>query len=114
MHNCVCRECIAAILQSGAGTSSSLTCPLCRAKVQTQKLVIGVNEGAAALEEEDTFTATLEQKASMSDSKLKALLEEVSFCALLDAVKSLLLTHPTDCFDLRDYPLVCLVNGCVS
>ena len=93
---------------------TSLTCPLCRAKVQTQKLVKGVNEGAAALEEEDAFTATLEQKASMSDSKLKALLEEVCFCTLLYAVKSLLLTSPLDLFDLRYCRLVYLVDGCLA
>lgn len=38
----------------------------------------GVNEGAQALEEEDSVTVTLEQQASTSDSKLNALLEEVS------------------------------------
>ena len=41
-------------------------------------LVKGVNEGAQALEEEDSFTASLEQKASTSESKLMALLEEVT------------------------------------
>lgn len=37
----------------------------------------GVNEGAQALEEEDSFTAKLEERASTSESKLYALLEEV-------------------------------------
>lgn len=54
-----------------------MTCPLCRARVQGQELVKGVNEGAQSLEEEDSFAATLEQKASTSESKLMALLEEV-------------------------------------
>lgn len=73
-----CRECIGALLQaSRTGSASQLVCPLCRAKVQGQDLVKGVNEGAQALEEEDSFTTTLEEQASTSESKLNALLEEV-------------------------------------
>ena len=44
---------------------------------QDQELVKGVNEEAQASEEEESFTATLEQQASTSESKLNALLEEV-------------------------------------
>lgn len=73
----LCRECIGVLLQAGAGSASHLVCPLCRAKVQGQELVKGVNEGAGALQEEDSYTAKLEQQASTSESKLTALLEEV-------------------------------------
>ncbi|MCJ1368791.1 hypothetical protein MMC16_007939, partial [Acarospora aff. strigata] len=70
-------ECIGALVQaSRTGNACHLVCPLCRAKVQGEELVRGVNEGAQALEEEDSFTATLEQQASTSESKLNALLEE--------------------------------------
>jgi len=74
------RECIGTLLQGRTGAAASLVCPLCRAKVQGQELVKGVNEDAQALDEEDSFTATLEQKASTSESKLMALLEEVRAC----------------------------------
>lgn len=47
----------------------------------------GVNEGAQALEEEDSVTVTLEQQASTSDSKLNALLEEVSSACTCAAAK---------------------------
>lgn len=72
----MCRECLGALLQASRnGSTSQLACPLCRATVQSQDLVKGVNE---AHEEEDSFTAALEQQASTSESKLNALLEEVS------------------------------------
>ena len=87
----VCRECIGTVLQGHTGGAAGLTCPLCRAKVQTKELVKGVNEGAQTLEEEDSFTASLEEKASSSDSKLMALLEEVMLC-----------------------PSVCLFSKCLS
>lgn len=76
----LCRECVGALLQASrvGNGAPHLVCPLCRAKVQAQDLVKGVNEGAQALEEEDSVTVTLEQQASTSDSKLNALLEEVS------------------------------------
>ena len=74
----VCRECIGTLLQaSRAGDATHLVCPLCRATVQGQELVKGVNEGARTLEEEDSLTARLEQQAGSSESKLNALLEEV-------------------------------------
>ena len=76
------RECIGALIQSAGGSAPHLVCPLCRAKVQGQELVKGVNEGAQALEEEDSFTAVLEQQASTSESKLTALLEEVGLHGL--------------------------------
>ena len=41
-------------------------------------LVKGVNEGPQAHEKEDSFTASLEEDASTSESKLMALLEEVT------------------------------------
>ncbi|KAL3157879.1 hypothetical protein ABBQ32_012289 [Trebouxia sp. C0010 RCD-2024] len=73
-----CWECIGTLLQaSRVGNAPHLVCPLCRAKVQGQELVKGVNEGAQALEEEDSLTATLEQQAGSSESKLNALLEEL-------------------------------------
>ncbi len=74
------RECIGTLLQGRTGAAASLVCPLCRATVQGQELVKGVNEDAQALEEEDSFAANLEQKASTSESKLMALLEEVTAC----------------------------------
>ena len=74
----VYRECIGTLLQGRTGAAASLVCPLCRATVQGQELVKGVNEDAHALEEEDSFAASLEQKASTSESKLMALLEEVT------------------------------------
>lgn len=83
---------------SRAGNASHLVCPLCRAKVQAQDLVKGVNEGAQALEEEDSTTVTLEQQASTSDSKLNALLEEVSKCLHMFSNKSLLpVMQPVSC-----------------
>ena len=63
------------------------------------------------MEEEDSFTATLEQKASMSDSKLKALLEEVCFCSAFDAVKTLRFNCSLECFGLSHCLLVYLVDG---
>ncbi|DBB09876.1 TPA: hypothetical protein ACH3X3_001489 [Trebouxia sp. C0006] len=72
-----CWECIGTLLQGRTGAAASLVCPLCRATVQGQELVKGVNEDAQALEEEDSFAANLEQKASTSESKLMALLEEL-------------------------------------
>ncbi|KAL0020479.1 hypothetical protein WJX77_009137 [Trebouxia sp. C0004] len=72
-----CWECIGTLLQGRTGAAASLVCPLCRAKVQGQELVKGVNEDAQTLEEEDSFAASLERKASTSESKLMALLEEL-------------------------------------
>ncbi|KAL0037370.1 hypothetical protein WJX79_004318 [Trebouxia sp. C0005] len=72
-----CWECIGTLLQGHTGAAASLVCPLCRAKVQGQELVKGVNEDAQALQEEDSLAASLEQKASTSESKLMALLEEL-------------------------------------
>jgi len=80
LQDMVCRECIGTLLQGRTGAGAHLICPLCRAKVLGQELVKGVNEGAQALEEEDSFTETLEKKASTSESKLVALLEEVMLC----------------------------------
>lgn len=76
------RECIGTLLQGHTGAAASLVCPLCRAKVQGQELVKGVNEDAQALQEEDSLAASLEQKASTSESKLMALLEEVTACSV--------------------------------
>lgn len=61
--------------------------------MQGQELVKGVNEGAQALEEEDSFTAALEQKASTSESKLMALLEEVRLDLPLSDCLSVCCTH---------------------
>lgn len=51
----------------------------------------GVNEGAHTLEEDDLLTATLEQQAGSSESKLNALLEEVRIPTCTPAAAGLVL-----------------------
>ncbi len=103
------RECIGTLLQGRTGATASLVCPLCRAKVQGQELVKGVNEDAQALEEEDSFAASLEQKASTSESKLMALLDEVTAC--LSNGLSSCLSSPSVCLLVCASVCVCVKSA---
>ncbi len=103
------RECIGTLLQGRTGAAASLVCPLCRANVQGQELVKGVNEDVQALEEEDSFAASLEQKASTSESKLMALLEEVRVC-LFNGMSSCL-SSPFVCLSVCASVCVCVKSS---
>lgn len=103
------RECIGTLLQGRTGAAASLVCPLCRAKVQGQELVKGVNEDAQALEEEDSFAASLEQKASTSESKLMVLLEEVT--AYLSSGLSSCLSSLSVCLLVCASVCVCVISS---
>ena len=78
----MCRECIASLLQDDASSSNCLGCPLCRTSVHQSALVKGVNDWAAA-PEEDLFSMNLEEKGSTSKSKLTRLLQEVCIVSAL-------------------------------
>jgi len=105
------RECIGTLLQGRTGAAASLVCPLCRANVQGQELVKGVNEDAQALEEEDSFAASLEQKASTSESKLMALLEEVRVCVCLSIGLSSCLSSLSVCLLVCASVCVCVMSA---
>ena len=91
--------------------------PVSSSSPHPQDLVKGVNEEAQAVGEEDSFTATLEEQASTSESKLNALLEEVILLTIVCLVTEDLqinACHTVLRFAVLCYAMLCYAMLCYA
>ncbi|DBA72541.1 TPA: hypothetical protein ACH3X2_010298 [Trebouxia sp. C0005] len=71
-----CRDCILGYIGNCQANLLQASCPLCRASIQSTELVCGVN-AAVHTYQHDPQVAGLQEQASVSDSKLQALLHQL-------------------------------------